>query len=138
MISTRSLAVSLALFASSAFGAPAVYTVIDNSSSLLMNQASAEALWREESSAKLMRLYPVRKWGFVSEVDGGFDDAKNCVITARAMMLPRSGRSLAYRPVKTATAFGVQPGASQQQCRAFATVKLREAMSAVRSALLAQ
>ena len=138
MIPTRSLGVSLALFASSALSAPAVYTVVDNSSSLLMNQASAEALWREYSSAKLMRLYPVRRWGFVSEVEGGFDDAKNCLITARAMMLPRSGKNLTYRPAKTATAFGIQAGASQQQCRAFATAKLKEAIGAVSSALLAQ
>ena len=138
MISTRPLILLLGLCTSSAFGAPAVYTVVDNSSSLLMNQASAEALWRDEASAKLMRLYPVKKWGFVSEVEGGFDDAKNCVITARAMMLPRSGKTLTYRPVKTATAFGIHPGASQQQCRAFATAKLKEAMGAVRSALLAQ
>lgn len=138
MISARSFIVLLAFCGSSASGAPAFFTVVDNSSSLLMNQASAEALWREESSAKLMRLYPVKKWGFVSEVEGGFDDAKNCVITARAMMLPRSGKTLAYRPAKTATAFGILPGASQQQCRAFATAKLKEAMGAVRSALLAQ
>ena len=115
-----------------------MYTVVDNSSSLLMNQASAEALWQQHASAKLMRLYPVKRWGFVSEVEGGFDDAKNCVITARAMMLPRSGKNLTYRPAKTATAFGIQAGASQQQCRAFATAKLKEAIGAVSSALLQQ
>jgi hypothetical protein len=138
MISTRSFLVLLAICAGSAFGAPLAYTVVDNSSSLLMNQASSDALWREHASARLMRLYPVKKWGFVSEVEGGFDDAKNCVITARAMMLPRTGKTLVYRPAKTATAFGIQPGASQQQCRAFATTKLREAIGAVSSALLAE
>src|SRR6476620_1585263 len=98
MISTRSFLVLLATCAGSAFGAPLTYTVVDNSSSLLMNQASSDALWREHASARLMRLYPVKKWGFVSEVEGGFDDAKNCVITARAMMLPRTGKTLVYRP----------------------------------------
>ena len=128
----------LVISVSSAHAAPAMYTVIDNSSGALMNQSTAEALWKEQMSAKLIRLYPVKKWGFVSEVEGGFDDTKVCVITARAMMLPRSGKALVDHPAKTATAFGTHASASQQQCQALAKAKLKEAIGAVSSALLTQ
>ena len=127
----------LALIAASAYAAPPIYTVVDNSSPALMDQATAEGLWKQRTSAKLMRLYPVKKWGFVTEVEGGFDDAKVCMVTARAMMLPRSGKTLVYRPAKTATAFGTHPAASPQQCKTLAKAKLGEAIEAVSSALLA-
>jgi hypothetical protein len=128
----------LALTAASAQAAPPIYTVLDNSSSALMDQATAEGLWKQRTSAKLMRLYPVKKWGFVTEVEGGFDDAKVCIVTARAMMLPRSGKTLLYRPAKTATAFGTHPSASPQQCKGLAKAKLGEAIAAVSSALLSE
>jgi hypothetical protein len=127
--------VLLAFIAAVAHAAPPIYTVMDNSSPALMDQATAEGLWKQRTSAKLMRLYPVKKWGFVTEVEGGFDDAKVCVVTARAMMLPRSGKTLVYRPSKTATAFGASPGASAEQCKVLARKKLGEAIEAVASAL---
>jgi hypothetical protein len=127
----------LAVVAASVQAAPPIYTVMDNSSPALMDQATAEGLWNQRTSAKLIRLYPVKKWGFVTEVEGGFDDAKVCVVTARAMMLPRSGKALLYRPAKTATAFGTHAAASPQQCKALAKSKLGEAIEAVSSALLA-
>jgi hypothetical protein len=123
--------------AGSVKAAPPFYTVMANSSPALMDQAPAEGLWKQRTSAKLMRLYPVKKWGFVTEVEGGFDDAKVCIVTARAMMLPRSGKALLYHPAKTATAFGTQAAASPQQCKMLAKSKLGEAMDAVSSALLA-
>jgi hypothetical protein len=78
----------------------------------------------------------VGKWGFVSEVEGGFDDSKVCIVTARAMLMPRSGKALLFQPSKTATAFGIQAAATEAQCRALAKSKLSEAIAAVRSALL--
>ena len=139
MNSFRLSAVLLVLVAASAQAAPPpAYTVLDNSSGALMDQSTAESLWKEKASAKLMRLYPIKKWGFVTEVEGGFDDAKVCIITARAMMLPRSGKALLYRPAKTATAFGTHPAASPQQCKALAKAKLSEAIGAVSSALLSE
>ena len=132
-------AVLLMLVAVSSKAAPPpAYTVLNNSSGVLMDQSTAESLWKEKASAKLMRLYPIKKWGFVTEVEGGFDDGKVCIITARAMMLPRSGKALLYRPAKTATAFGTHPAASPQQCKALARAKLSEAIGAVSSALLAE
>ena len=49
-----------------------------------------------------------------------------------------SGKTLVYRPVKTATAFGTHASASQQQCQTLAKAKLKEAIGAVSSALLTQ
>jgi hypothetical protein len=135
----RSSTALLVLIATAAHAAPpSAYTVLDNSSGALMDQSTAESLWKEKASAKLMRLYPIKKWGFVTEVEGGFDDGKVCIITARAMMLPRSGKALLYRPAKTATAFGTHPAASPQQCKALAKAKLSEAIGAVSAALLAE
>ena len=74
----------LVISVSSAHAAPAMYTVIDNSSGALMNQSTAEALWKEQMSAKLIRLYPVKKWGFVSEVEA--------VSTIRRYASSRRGR----------------------------------------------
>ncbi|MEO7007952.1 MAG: hypothetical protein ABI156_02285, partial [Caldimonas sp.] len=70
------------------------------------------------------------------EVAGGFDDARVCVVTARALMLPRSGKSLVFRPSKTATTFGSQTGATTEQCKALAKAKLKEAIDDMTSNLL--
>jgi len=137
MKATR-LFVALALSSASlAFAAPPVYMTVDNSNSTLMNGETAKGLWKQNLRAKMFKLYPEKKWGFVSEVEGGFDDARVCVVTARAMMLPRSGKALLYRPAKTATAYGSQSGATEEQCRALGKAKLNEAIVAVNSALMA-
>ena len=135
---TRLLAALLSMCACSAFAAPAPYLTVDHSSSALMDNATAQAVWRDHLPTKLTRLFPVKKWGFVSQVEGGFDDAKVCVVTARVMMMPRSGKSLLFKPSHTATAFGSQAGATMQQCRELAKLKLHEAVGAVESKLLAR
>ena len=135
---TRLLAALLSMCACSAFAAPAPYLTIDHSSASLMDNATAQAVWREHLPTKLTRLYPVKKWGFVSEVEGGFDDAKVCVVTARVKMMPRSGKSLVFKPSHTATAFGSQAAATMQQCRELARLKLHEAVGAIESKLLAR
>lgn len=132
------LAALLSMCACSAFAAPAPYLMVDHSSDSLMDDATAQAVWREHLPAKLTRLFPVKKWGFVSQVEGGFDDTKVCVVTARAMMMPRSGKSLVFQPLHTATAFGSQAGATMQQCRDLAKLKLKEAVSAIESTLIAR
>ncbi|MEP6873146.1 MAG: hypothetical protein ABI887_02195 [Burkholderiales bacterium] len=129
-------AVLLSTSASIAFAAPPAYLALDHSSATLIGKPAAMALWNAGVPAKMFRLYPVGKWGFVSEVEGGFDDAKLCIVTARAMMLPRSGKVLVFQPAKTATAFGTQAGASETQCQALAKAKLTEAIGALRSALV--
>ena len=117
---------------------PPPYLTIDHSNTTLISASTALDMWQAQLPAGLVRLFPIRKWGFVSEVEGGFDDGKVCVITARAMMLPRNGKTLVFQPAKTATAFGSQTGATVAQCQQLAKAKLSEAIGAVRSSLLAR
>lgn len=113
----------------------------DKSSELLMPAGAAEALWRVQlqkaGAQRLARLYPPQRWGFLSQVEGGFNQAKICIVTARAALLPRSGKSLQFVPRKMATTFDAQPGATQEQCQALAHAKLDEAVGAVISSLVA-
>jgi hypothetical protein len=122
----------------STFAAPATYLTVDQSTASVMDAATAKAAWAGQLTAKMVKLYPVRQWGFATEVEGGFDDAKVCVITARAMMLPRAGKVLQFKPAKIATAFGSQAGATQQQCQALGKAKLDEAVKALGATLLAR
>ena len=134
---TGLLAALLLSIVSAAQAAPAPYLVIDHSTEILMDQATALSIWKEHRMPeKFGKLYPTSKWGFASQVEGGFDDAKTCIITARAMMLPRSGKALLFKPAQTATTFGTLPGATADQCRALAKTKLSEAIASVRDSLV--
>lgn len=139
---------SLALLAALSAGAPLAhaagapaYLTLDHSSAALLDNAGAQAVWKAQlpdaTRARLARLYPVGKWGFSSQVEGGFNADKVCVVTARAMLLPRSGKLLTLKPEKAATTFDAKPGATQEQCRALAQDKLGEAIGAVLSSLVA-
>jgi hypothetical protein len=114
-------------------GAASAYLTEDNSTDYLMDKATATRIWSENVPERVRKLYPPRRWGLASEVEGGFNDAKTCVVTARAMILPvsASGRHLMYVPAKTAGAFDARPNATLEQCRELARVKLREAIQAV-------
>ena len=116
--------------------APKTHLTMDHSSASLMDKPTAAALWQQHLTARVVKLYPVAKWGFISQVEGGFDENKACVLTARAMMVPRSGKNLLFVPTKSATTFATQAGATAEQCRALARTKLDEAIVAVRSSLL--
>ena len=116
--------------------APKGHLAMDHSSASLMDKPTAAALWQQHLTARVVKLYPVGKWGFISQVEGGFDENKACVLTARAMMVPRSGKNLLFVPTKSATTFATQAGATADQCRALAKTKLHEAIVAVRSSLL--
>jgi hypothetical protein len=121
------------LAASPAHAAPPAYIVQDHSTDYLMDEATARALWGENVPLRLRTLYPPRKWGFASEVEGGFNEAKTCVVTARAMILPVSttGRHLMYVPAKVAGAFDSIPNATLDQCKQLSRRKLREAIQAM-------
>jgi hypothetical protein len=124
------------------FAAPSPYLIIDHSSEALMDKATALAVWRTQvdgdQSARMRRLFPVSKWGFISQVEGGFTADMVCVVTARAMMVPRiPGDRLVFKPGKSATTFASQPGATREQCRELAAAKLAEAVNAVGSSLIA-
>ena len=141
MRSPSLLAAALLVSASASFAAPDEYMVVDHSSETLIDRAGAMAVWQAQANdkqrARLHKLYPVSKWGFVSQVVGGFTADKACVVTARALMVPRIvGGRLLFKPHKTATAFASQAGATSEQCRELAAAKLKEAIVAVRSSLI--
>ena len=136
MPTARLLVALLTASASTAFAAPAAYLTLDHSSDLLIDKATAQAQWKDNLPAKLLKLYPAGKWGFLSEVEGGFDDTKTCIVTARAMILPRSGKTLVFKPSKTTTSYAIQAAATVSQCRALAKAKLGEAIAALNFALL--
>ena len=121
-----------------AVAAPPKPLFVDHSTVSVMDEAGAQALWAANVPAKVWKIYPVKKWGFLSQVEGGFTQGKACVITARAMMLPIgvSGKTLVFKPENTATAFDSLPGATQEKCRELAKAKLQEAIQAVVSDLV--
>ena len=142
-ISLLSGSLLLAL-SSAAFAAPPPqYLFIDDSSSILIDRASAVAVWQaqvdERMRQRLHKLYPVSKWGFVSQVQGGFTTDGVCVVTARAVLVPRVlGSRLVFKPQRSATAFASKPGATQDECRSIAASKLKDAIQAVRTALISE
>ncbi|MFO1337844.1 MAG: hypothetical protein U1F53_06340 [Burkholderiaceae bacterium] len=140
-MNARHAALIVALLATTgaAQAADPVYLTLDHSTDSLLDKAGADAIWAESLSgktAKLNKLYPVKKWGFVSQVEGGFTASKTCVVTARAMMMPVTmTKSLLFKPSKTATAFEALPGATREQCQDAAKAKLKEAIAGVLSSL---
>lgn len=116
---------------------PPPYITLDHSTETLIDKKTAKSLWEPHLTARLARLYPPKKWGFATEVEGGFNQAKTCIITARAMVLPRSGKSLVFAPLKTATAFDALPNATQDQCKDLAKAKLKEAIQGSMAGLMA-
>ena len=137
-----SLAVMTLMLAASAFAAPPKPMSLDDSANFLIDPAAAEKIWRENTPARVAKLYPTRKFRFVSEVTGGFTDNKTCVVTARAMLLPVvflpvQGTKVVYAPIKAATAFDAAPSLSRGQCQELARAKLKEAVQSVAASLAA-
>jgi len=135
-------AAALMLAASATLAAPAQYPYADHSAEALIDTPSAIAIWKaqvdDSTRTRLQKLYPVSRWGFISQVQGGFTADKVCVVTARALMVPRiSGDRLEFKPKKSATAFATRPGATQEQCRELAAAQLKEAVGALRLTLIA-
>jgi hypothetical protein len=133
------LYVALLLAVGPVCAAPPKWVIVDHSTETLIDHAAAKAIWNQALTARVAKLYPPKKWGYVSEVEGGFNAAKTCIVTARAMMMPVTvgGKNLRFKPEKTATAFDALPGATQEQCKQLAFVKLEEAISAVVGGLTA-
>lgn len=142
MRSSHLIGAALLVVASTSFAAPAQYMLVDHSSPTLIDPVAAIAIWKapvdDDMRTRLHKLYPVSKWGFISQVQGGITPDKACVVTARALMVPRIfGDRLVFKPRQSATAFASQAGATPDQCRALAATKLTEAILAVRSSLIA-
>lgn len=136
----RTALAGVALIASSgAFAAAPDYLFVDKSIETLIDESTARALFGEIASPRLAKLYPPNIWGFTSQVSGGVTPNGTCVVTARAMLLPRnnphSTKLLLFKPERMATAFDAVPGASAEKCREVAKSKLREAFQALSSVL---
>jgi hypothetical protein len=112
--------------------------LLDLSSEALIDAESAKAMLRENIPAKVWALYPEGKWTFLSQVEGGITGNGTCVVTARVVLLPRTGtvRAVLWRPQQTATTFDALPNASADQCKALARDKLKQSIVAVVSALV--
>jgi hypothetical protein len=113
---------------------------VDRSATFLIDSAASEKVWRENTPARVTKLYPATKFRFVSEVGGGFTEAKTCVVTARVMLLPVvllpvQGRKVIYAPIKSATAFDAQPNLSREQCQELARATLKDAIQSIASSL---
>jgi hypothetical protein len=133
------LAGAALLIAHQAFAAPPAKAVLlDFSSTALIDEASAKAVLADGIPAKVWKVYPASKWGYVSQVEGGITAAGTCVVTARVMMVPLTGtlKAVLFRPEKTATTFDAQTGATSEQCRVLAKAKLGEALQSVMSSLV--
>jgi hypothetical protein len=128
---TPFLLISALLLSANAMAAAPKFKIKNNSPVALIDDASATAIWVESLPEKLAKTYPVKKWGYLSEVNGGFDDHKVCVVAARAMMVPVSGKNFIYAPKKTAVTLGSQTGATTEQCNALAKAKLKEAVHSI-------
>lgn len=115
---------------------------VENSPNSLVDDAAAQKLWDENTPPNVIKLYPTKKYRFTSEVGGGFNASKMCVVNARAMLLPVvrlpiQGVTVIYAPIKSATAFDAVPHLSQEQCQELARAKLKEAIQSVVSVLVA-
>jgi hypothetical protein len=126
-------ALGLLAAGAAARAAPPEYLVVDYSTELLMDRATAKALWKENLPPQARKLYSPRKWGLGSVVEGGFNEAKTCVISARAMIAPlnTTRRALLFVPEKMAGTFDAIPNATLAQCKDLSRSKLRESIQAI-------
>lgn len=137
MKSLVALALGLAATAAVAQGAPAKLVLIDHSVERLIDAKSAKAIVVAAIPARVWKLYPVNKWGWASQVEGGMTGGNICVVTARVMVAPLSAsKKVLFRPQKMATAFDAIPNATAEQCKQLAKDKLKEAVEGVVSSLV--
>ncbi len=122
----------------SAQAAPPKTMFVDHSSKALIDEASAKAILAEGFNARVLKVYPANRWGFVSQVEGGLTGNGTCVVTARVMMmqLTPTVKAMLFRPSKTATAYEAQAGSNAEQCKGLAKTKLKEAVQSVASSLV--
>jgi hypothetical protein len=131
-----------AMLATGAFAATPKPMSADGSASFLIDEATSAQIWKANTPANVAKLYPSKKFRFVSEVGGGFNEARMCIVSARAMLLPVvllpiQGTKVVYAPIKSATTYDAAPNLSMAQCQELAKTKLKEAIQSVTSALAA-
>jgi hypothetical protein len=133
------IAAAPSVWAADATPAKGQRVLLDLSSENLIDAASARSVVGEAIPASIWKLYPPRKWGFFSQVSGGFTADKICVVTARVMLAPLTvTNGVIMRPAERAMAFDAKPNATQAECSALARAKLREATDAVVTSLVKQ
>jgi hypothetical protein len=112
--------------------------LVDHSKSTLIDASTAREMLAAAIPSRVWKLYPPKRWGYVSEVEGGVTSSGTCVVTARVMMMELTPtlKVMLYRPKQTSTAFDALPQATTEQCRALAKTKLQEAISSVVSSLV--
>jgi hypothetical protein len=121
-----------------AFAAGSPYVVADHSTATLIDKAAVDAIWHAQlPEPRLARLYPPKKFGFLSQVVGGFE-GQTCVVTARAMLLPRTSPThrLVWEPSKSTATFGTKANATAAQCSELAAEKLKEAVQSLVASLV--
>jgi hypothetical protein len=125
--------------AASAAAADDGFVIADYSTATLIDKATVDAVWRANlPEARLTKLYQTKRWGFLSQVTGGLVGGQTCVVSARAVMLPRTSptRRLVWEPAHSSTTFDAKAGASAAQCSELAAAKLKEAIQSLVSNLV--
>ena len=112
--------------------------LLDYSTRSLISEETAKKVMGDLIPEKLWKVYPASKYVFISQVEGGITSAGACAVTARVMLMPLTptAKAVLFRPQKTATTFDALPTATADQCKAAAAEKLKEATTAVVSALV--
>lgn len=123
------------LFSVPAWAADPKPNLIDHSNDGLIDEATAKAVLAENIPARVWKINKPANYAFLSQVEGGLNAARTCVVTARVMMLPLTGvvKAPLFRPLPkmTATAFDAVANSSTEQCRQVAKDKLKQATEAI-------
>ena len=114
--------------------------LIDHSNHSLIDEATAKSVLTDNIPARVWKIHKPGDFAFLSQVEGGMNSQRICVITARVMLLPLTGTLNVpmWRPLPkmTATAFDAKADASLDQCKAMAKDKLKEATLAIVSGIV--
>ena len=114
--------------------------LLDHSNSNLIEPAAAKAVLTDNIPARVWKIHKPGDFAFLSQVEGGLNAQRTCVVTARVMLLPLTGTLNVpmWRPLPkmTATAYDAQVNSSTDQCTALAKDKLKEATLARSSGIV--
>ena len=115
------------------------YLIVNESApSFALDAKTMEAIWKEDFFPQLQKLYPPNKYGFFALVDGGIDPSGKCVVTARATMMPRAGKVLQVKSVRSAVVFDAVMGTTREKCTELAKAKLDQAIEGMLAGIVAQ
>jgi hypothetical protein len=114
--------------------------LLDHSNSNLIDTATAKQVLIDNIPARVWKIREPGAYAFLSQVEGGLNPQRTCVVTARVMVLPLTGTlnvpMWRPQPQMTATAFDAQPNSSSDACKAVAREKLKEATLAIVSGIV--